>query len=223
MPISSSLFSFLADLKLNNNREWFAQNKSRFDVEKKAFEAVILELIEEFKEFENMDGVQVKDCSYRIYKDVRFSKDKSPYKTWFSASFSEGGRKSGLMDYYLHIEPGNKSFLGGGMYAPSPDQLLKYRQEIDYNAEALKKIIYAPQFVSRFGEAEGESLKNSPKGFEKDHPDLDLIRKKQFFFWQKFSDKEVQSPEFIKQLIQSAKILKPFLDYLNAAFFDKEF
>ncbi|MFM6948093.1 MAG: DUF2461 domain-containing protein [Aquirufa sp.] len=223
MPISSSLFSFLTDLKVNNNREWFAQNKSRFDAEKKAFEAVILELIEEFKEFENMDGVQVKDCSYRIYKDVRFSKDKSPYKTWFSASFSEGGRKSGLMDYYLHIEPGNKSFLGGGMYAPTPDQLLKYRQEIDYNAESLKKIIYSPEFVARFGEAEGVSLKNSPKGFEKDHPDLDLIRKKQIFFWQKFSDKEVQNPEFIPHLMQSAKVLKPFLDYLNAAFFDKEY
>jgi len=211
------------DLKVNNNRDWFSHNKARFDFEKKAFEVVISDLIEEFKEFENMDGVQVKDCSYRIYKDVRFSKDKLPYKTWFSASFSEGGRKSFLLDYYLHIEPGNKSFLGGGMYAPSPDQLLKYRQEIDYNAESFKKIIYAPDFIYHFGEAEGESLKNSPKGFEKEHPDLDLIRKKQFFFRQKFTDLEVQSPEFITQMTRSAKILKPFLDYLNAAFFDKEF
>jgi uncharacterized protein (TIGR02453 family) len=222
MSISPSLFPFLIDLKLNNNREWFATNKGRYEKEKKLFDAVIIDLIQEFKDFENMDGVQLKDCSFRIYKDVRFSKDKLPYKTWFSASFSEGGRKSGLMDYYLHFEPGNKSFLGGGMYAPSPNQLLKFRQEIDYNAQNLKNIIYAPEFMIRFGEAEGDSLKNAPKGFEKEHEDVDLLRKKQFFFWQKFSDDEVISAEFIPDLMQSAKTLKPFLDYLNAAFFDKE-
>jgi uncharacterized protein (TIGR02453 family) len=222
MSISPSLFPFLIDLKLNNNREWFATNKGRYEKEKKLFDSLIIDLIQEFKDFENMDGVQLKDCSFRIYKDVRFSKDKLPYKTWFSASFSEGGRKSGLMDYYLHLEPGNKSFLGGGMYAPSPDQLLKFRQEIDYNAQNLKNIIYAPEFMIRFGEAEGDSLKNAPKGFEKEHEDVDLLRKKQFFFWQKFTDEEVTNDQFIPHLMQSAKILKPFLDYLNAAFFDKE-
>jgi uncharacterized protein (TIGR02453 family) len=222
MSISPSLFPFLIDLKLNNNREWFASNKGRYEKEKKLFDAVIIDLIQEFKDFENMDGVQLKDCSFRIYKDVRFSKDKLPFKTWFSASFSEGGRKSGLMDYYLHFEPGDKSFIGGGMYAPSPEQLLKFRQEIDYNAQNLKNIIYAPEFKIRFGEAEGDSLKNAPKGFEKEHVDLDLLRKKQFFFWQKFTDEEVSNDQFIPHLMQSAKILKPFLDYLNAAFFDKE-
>jgi uncharacterized protein (TIGR02453 family) len=223
MSISPSLLTFLSDLKLNNTREWFALNKSRYEVEKKTFDSLIIELIHEFKDFENMDGVQLKDCSYRIYKDVRFSKDKLPYKTWFSASFSEGGRKSGLMDYYLHIEPGNKSFIAGGMYSPTPEQLLKFRQEIDYNAKALKDIIYSPAFKLCFGEEEGESLKNAPKGFEKDHQELHLLKKKQLFFWHKFTDKEVTSSEFIPHLMESAKLLKPFLDYLNAAFFDKEY
>ena len=101
--------------------EWFAENKAVYEQEKKGFDAWTTELITEFADFENMDGVLLKHCSYRIYRDVRFSKNKAPYKTWFSASFSEGGRKSGLMDYYVHIEPNGASFLGGGMYSPTPE------------------------------------------------------------------------------------------------------
>lgn len=222
MSISPSLLAFLSELKQHNSREWFAEHKASYESEKALFDGLIEQLIQEFSAFENMDGVLKKHCSYRLYRDVRFSKNKDPYKTWFSASFSEGGRKSGFMDYYLHIEPKGKSFLGGGMYNPSPEQLAKYRQEIDYNAEGLRKIIDQKQFVQTYGKAEGESLKNIPKGFDALHPDADLLKVKTMFFWHHFTDAEVTSSEFVHLVIEKAKVIKPYLDFLNATFFDKE-
>ena len=222
MSLSPSLLAFLRDLRVNNTREWFAENKSNYEQVKKDFDAWTIELISEFADFENMDGVFLKHCSYRIYRDVRFSKNKEPYKTWFSASFSEGGRKSGLMDYYVHIEPNSASFLGGGMYSPTPEQLAAFRQEVDYNADGLRKIIRDPDFVTVFGEEVGESLVRIPKGFEAEHPEAELLKKKQLFFWKKYTDKELCSPDFTKQLIADAKVLKPFLDFMNAVFFEKE-
>jgi uncharacterized protein (TIGR02453 family) len=222
MSLSPSLLAFLRDLRVNNTREWFAENKSRYELVKKEFDAWTSELISEFADFENMDGVLLKHCSYRIYRDVRFSKNKEPYKTWFSASFSEGGRKSGLMDYYVHIEPNGASFLGGGMYSPTPEQLAAFRQEVDYNAAGLRKIIKDPTFAGIFGEEVGESLVRIPKGFEADHPEAELLKKKQLFFWKKYTDQQVASPDFTQQLISDAKVLKPFLDFLNAVFFEKE-
>ena len=222
MSLTPSLLAFLLDLKSNNSREWFASNKSVYTDLKENFEEFVSILIEEFGGFENLVGVQVKNCTYRINRDVRFTKNKDPYKTWFSASFSEGGRKSGFMDYYLHIEPNGKSFLGGGMYNPSPEQIAKYRQEIDYNAESLRKIINQKQFFQAFGQAQGESLKNTPKGFDALHPDADLLKIKTMFFWHHFTDAEVTSDQFVDLVIGKAKLLKPYLDFLNATFFDKE-
>ena len=188
MSLSPSLLAFLLDLKSNNSREWFGVNKGIYTDLKIKFEEIVAQLIIEFGEFENLDGVLVKNCTYRINRDVRFTKNKDPYKTWFSVSFSEGGRKSGFMDYYLHIEPNGKSFLGGGMYNPSPDQIAKYRQEIDYNAEGLRKIIDYPLFKETYGPAQGESLKNTPKGFDALHPEADLLKVKTMFFWCHFTD-----------------------------------
>ena len=222
MSLSPSLLLFLLDLKSNNSREWFGANKPLYLDLKENFEEFVSELITEFGDFENLDGVQVKNCTYRINRDVRFTKNKDPYKTWFSASFSEGGRKSGFMDYYLHIEPNGKSFIGGGMYNPSPEQIAQFRQEIDYNAKGLRDIIEQPLFVNTFGQAQGESLKNIPKGFDALHPDADLLKVKTMFFWHHFTDDEVTSNKFVHVVIQKAKILKPYLDFLNATFFDKE-
>lgn len=222
MSISPSLLPFLSELKANNSREWFTANKVVYDIEKEKFDRLIESLILAYSEIENMVGVERKHCSYRIYRDVRFSKNKAPYKTWFSASFSEGGRKSGFMDYYLHIEPGGKSFLGGGMYNPTPDQLQKYRQEIDYNGVSLRKIVEAPNFVSTFGEAEGEMLKKSPKGFDPTLEDSSYLRRKQLFYWKHYSDKDITKPDFISILLEDSNVLKPFLNFLNTTFFDKE-
>ena len=222
MSLSLSLLAFLRDLRVNNSREWFAENKAVYEKEKKGFDTWTTQLISEFADFENMDGVLLKHCSYRIYRDVRFSKNKEPYKTWFSASFSEGGRKSGLMDYYVHIEPNGASFLGGGMYSPSPEQLAAYRQEVDYNAAGLRKIISDKKFANVFGEPIGESLVRIPKGFDPEHADADLLKKKQLFFWKKYTDEDVCNPAFSQQLISDAKVLKPYLDFMNAVFFEKE-
>lgn len=222
MSISPSLLGFLTELKQHNSREWFAEHKSRYEQEKTLFDQFIEKLIQEFSLFENMDGVLKKHCSYRIFRDVRFSKNKEPYKTWFSASFSEGGRKSGFMDYYLHIEPGGKSFLGGGMYNPTPDQLAKYRQEVDYNGAALRGIVESESFVKLFGQAEGDLLKKIPKGFDPAPEDEIYLRRKQLFYWHHFSDTEIVSPDFTSKLMLASVQLKPFLDFLNATFFDKE-
>ena len=222
MSISPSLLAFLSELKQHNSREWFAEHKASYESEKAIFDGLIEQLIQEFSAFENMDGVLKKHCSYRLYRDVRFSKNKDPYKTWFSASFSEGGRKSGYMDYYLHIEPGGKSFLGGGMYNPTPEQLAAYRQEVDYNGATLRGIVESPSFVKLFGEAEGDLLKKNPKGFDPDPADEVYLRRKQLFYWHHFSDNELVSPDFTSKLMLAARQLKPFLDFLNATFFDKE-
>jgi uncharacterized protein (TIGR02453 family) len=219
MSITKSTFQYLHDLKNNNTREWFHANKKRYDTVKSDFEETIKELIGSISEFENMTGVDVKHCNYRIARDVRFTNDKVPYKSWLSASFSEGGRKSGRMDFYLHIQE-EESFLGGGMWSPSAEQLMKLRQEIDYNAKELKSIIHNPEFLKMFGEAQGESVKSAPKGYSKENPEIDLLRKKQMFFLHKFTKEEVCSPDFVKKVTETAKALKPFLDYLNAIFFD---
>lgn len=221
MSISKSTFHYLQDLKNNNNREWFSANRKRYDVVKSDFEETIKELIGSIGEFENMTGVEVKHCNYRIARDVRFTNDKAPYKSWLSASFSEGGRKSGRVDYYLHISE-NESFLGGGAWAATPEQLAKLRQEIDYNAQELKAIIYDSNFVKTFGDIQGESVKSSPKGYTKDHPEIELLRFKQMFFLHKFTKEEVCSPDFVNKVTETARTLKPFLDYLNAIFFDHQ-
>ena len=221
MSISINTFQYLQDLKNNNNREWFQANKKRYEVVKSDFEETIKELIGSIGEFENMTGVEVKHCNYRIARDVRFTNDKAPYKSWLSASFSEGGRKSGRVDYYLHISE-NESFLGGGMWAATPEQLAKFRQEIDYNAQEFKAIIHEPNFIKTFGDIQGEAVKSSPKGYSKDHPEIELLRFKQVFVTHNFTKEEVCSPDFLKNVTETAKTLKPFLDYFNVLFFDHQ-
>ncbi|MDZ7897905.1 MAG: DUF2461 domain-containing protein [Arcicella sp.] len=221
MPITDTTFKYLDDLGNNNTREWFHANKKRYDKVKADFEETIQELINSIGEFENMEGVQVKHCNYRIARDVRFSTNKNPYKTWLSASFSEGGRKSGRTDYYLHISEA-ESFVGGGMWAPTPEQLAAFRQEIDYNANALKSIIYDDKFIKLFGEPEGEAVKSSPKGYSKEHPEIDLLRKKQMFFLHRFTLEEVKSPDFVINVTETCRALKPFIDYLNNVLFDHQ-
>jgi len=221
MAITSELLSFLIDLKTNNNREWFTDHKKEYQFVKTQFEEFVGQLIEDFSAFENMQGIEPKHCIFRIYRDVRFSKDKAPYKPWFSAAFSEGGKNSPYMDYYLHIEPGNKSFIGGGMYAPDPEHLAKFRQEVDYNGDQLIELMNQPAFASNFGKFQGDALKKAPKGYSEDHPHLELLKQKQFFFWKHFTDKEVLDKSFRKEVIKQANILKPVLDFLNISIFDK--
>lgn len=218
--LSQSTLQFLKELAENNNRDWFTENRKRYETAKKDLEKLVEAVLKGVNEFESLPNTEVKDCIFRINRDVRFSKDKSPYKQWFSAAVGPGGRHSGRTDFYLHIQPG-ESFLGAGMWAPTPKHLAKFRQEIDFNPQELKGIIEAPTFRDYFPEIWGESLQRMPKGYPETHPDIALLKRKQLFFMHKYSDADVMSPGFAAEIVKGCRLIKPFCDYLNYLFFDE--
>jgi uncharacterized protein (TIGR02453 family) len=219
--LTQSTLHFLKDLAENNNRDWFAENRKRYETSKKDLEQLVDAVLKGVSEFESLPNTEVKDCIFRINRDIRFSKDKSPYKQWFSAAIGPGGRHSGRTDFYLHIQPG-ESFLGAGMWAPMPKHLAKFRQEIDFNPQGLKSIIEAPEFRDYFPEIWGESLQRSPKGYPDDHPDIALLKRKQLFFMHKYSDAEVTSPDFATEVVKGCRLIKPYCEFLNYLFFDEQ-
>lgn len=220
--LAATTLDFLKDLAQHNNREWFTENRSRYDAAKSDLEKLVEHLIAEVGKFEELGNTRVKDCIFRINRDIRFSKNKAPYKNHLAAGIGPGGRNSGRIDYYLHIQPNGESFLGGGMWEATPAQLAKYRQEVDYNAYELKKIIHNTEFRAFFPDVWGETLKTAPKGYAKDHPEIELLQRKQMFFMHKFPDKTVTSPDFADEIIRGIKLLKPYTDFLNYIFFDEE-
>lgn len=220
--IHPSTLHFLRDLVQNNNRDWFTANRKRYDNARAELEAVTNQILEKMSAFEPLANTTAKDCIFRINRDIRFSKDKSPYKSNFAIAVGPGGRHSGRIDYYLHIQPNGESFLGGGMWQPTPQHLAKFRQEIDYNVDELKGIIEAPAFKAYFPEIWGETMKTAPKGYSADHPDIDLLRRKQLFFMHRYPDAEITSPGFVDEFVRGSQILKPYLDYLNFLFFDEK-
>jgi uncharacterized protein (TIGR02453 family) len=213
---------FLQELAENNNREWFQENRKLYDSIRASLETLVGELIVEVGKLEDLGTTKVKDCIFRINRDIRFSKDKAPYKRHLAAAIGPGGRQSGRIDYYLHIQPGGESMLGAGMWNPTSVQLAKYRQEIDYNAAELKAIIEQAEFRNYFPEAWGESMKAAPKGYAKDHPEIELLRRKQLFFMHKFTDEEVTSRDFVRLIMEGIVVLKPYCDFLNYIFFDED-
>ncbi|TAH21416.1 MAG: DUF2461 domain-containing protein [Cytophagales bacterium] len=215
--LQSFLIDFLAELKANNNREWFADNKAKYTQAKENFEAFITQLIPQLWALDDtFVHIKTQDTLFRIYRDVRFSPNKDPYKTQFSAYFCKGGKNSQLAGYYLHIEPSN-SFVGGGAYMPAADLLKKIRQEIDYNGEEFLQIIENKEFKNRFGEIEGEKLKTLPKGYTADNPTINFLKMKGFVATCKFSDEQVLSENFDKQIATSFFTMQPLIDFLNRA------
>lgn len=216
--IESGTLRFLSALKKNNNKDWFEKHKDQYLAAKENMEFVVTEVIKEIGKFDKaIAGLPAKSCVFRIYKDVRFSKDKTPYKTNMGASINEGGKKAVGPGYYLHIEPGN-SFLAGGMWMPPGDELKKIRQEIDYNPKPLKKALSNPAFKKYYGELSPEyKLKTTPKGYDKEHKDIELLRFNSFIVWHKIPDKSLSSKSFAKEIAKGSKIMKPFLDYLKVA------
>lgn len=214
--INNSTFTFLKILKKNNNKEWFDKNKDKYLAAKDNVSDVVESILTELVKFEKkFAGLTPKDCIFRIYRDVRFAKDKIPYKTNMGASINVGGKKAQNAGYYLHIEPGG-SFLAGGVWMPPGDQLKKIRQEIDYNGKNLKKILAEKNFKKYFGSLSPEyKLKTTPKGYDKDHPDIELLRFNSFIVWHKYSDAQVGKKTFTKEIAKGARIMKPFLDFLN--------
>ncbi len=212
------IFSFLKNVAKNNNREWFAENKQQYLVAKNAFETIVQKFLHEMEAIEpGLMDMQAKDCIYRIFRDIRFSKDKIPYKTNFGAVLGEGGRKTEKAFYYLQIEPGGKSFVAGGLWMPDADKLKKIRQEIDYNADKFRKVLNKPSFKQLFPTLEGHPLKRAPKGYAPDDPNIDLLKNKSFVVFYNVSDKKVNDPNFLKECMKAFKEIKPFNEFLNTA------
>ena len=211
--IPASAFAFLKLLKKNNDRDWFAKNKERFTKEQEAIISFLDCLLPEMNKHDVIENENGKKSLYRIYRDVRFSKDKAPFKTHFGGSLRRA-TKARRGSYYFHIEPGN-CFAGGGFWEPSPEDLKRIRDEFSADPDAVRKILKAKTFKSYFGELYGEQLKTTPKGFQPDDPAIDLLRYKQFAVIRKFSDAEVLSPSFLKELNATFKAMRPFLDYMS--------
>jgi uncharacterized protein (TIGR02453 family) len=216
--IEQSTLDFLKKLKKNNNKEWFDKNRDKYLQAKQNVEEFTALLIKEIAKFNPAVGtLNPKSCVFRIFRDVRFAKDKSPYKLNMGAYISEGGKKGNKAGYYLHIQPGGQSFLAGGMYMPEAPLLNAIRQEIDYNTDEFKKIIGKKSFKITFGELEGEKLKTVPKGYDKNHPDIELLKYKSYIVWHKLDDKELTQKDFLKKSASVFKELHPFNIFLNRA------
>lgn len=218
--ISKESIKFLTDLKKNNNRDWFIANKDRYEKYKEEYKSVIESMISEMIPYDDaLKNLTVKDCSYRINRDIRFSKDKTPYKTHMPIWLSAGKKNTHLAGYYLHIEKG-QSFIAGGVYWPDAADLKKIRKEIAFFYEDLEKIISNKDFARVFGDfdrSENNSLKTSPKNYEKDHPAIEFLKLKCFTATHKIDDKEVFEPDFISKIAEKLALLKPLNDFLNRA------
>lgn len=224
--IESSTRDFLVQLKDNNNKEWFAENKKAYSEAKKDYYRLAGELLEDVQKFDTgLEGSTQKDCVFRINRDIRFSTDKSPYKTNFGIVLSSGGKKALLASYYLHIEPG-QSFIGGGLWMPPSDILLKVRKEISYFYDELQPILESPElnkYYSGFDHNMSKKLSRAPKGFSEEDPAIDILKLKSFVFSAKISDKQLTSSHFKITAIDHFKALKPILDFLNRGIMSDEF
>ena len=209
ITIDKSTFIFLKNLKENNNRDWFTENKPQFQIEQKKTKEFYKTLMERLKLHDAIDAFKF----FRIYRDVRFSKDKTPYKIHFSGSFSRAtNRLRG--GYYLHISP-EGSFVAGGFWQPNKEDLLRIRKEFEMDTSEIRAIISDKTFVKHFEKLQGESLKTAPRGFDKEHQDIDLIRMKQFIVVRNFSEKEVLAPNFMDEVNASFKAMRPYFNYMS--------
>jgi uncharacterized protein (TIGR02453 family) len=214
-----NILKFLKDLSKHNDRDWFEKNKSRYLDTKQGFEDLVTDLLSDFTKFDGgLAGLNPKKLPFRIYRDVRFSKDKRPYKTNMGAGFSPNGKLVQEPGYYFHLEPGNKSFVAGGIYMPDTENLNKIRQEIDYNFDKLKKVLSDKKFKTLYPKLDDfDKLKTAPKGYPKDHPHIDLLKHKSYIVSRSFTDKEVTDKKFVKLVVDSAKAIKPLNDFIREA------
>lgn len=218
--IQKSTVQFLKELKKNNNKPWFDEHRTEYETAKKDFIQFLEGLIEKMKTFDpEMAEVKAKDCLFRINRDVRFSKNKDPYKPNFGASINFKGRKSTYPGYYVHLEPGGV-FVGGGAYMLMPDELQKVRQEIDYNTKDFFKIIASKPFKSIYKEIKGESLVNPPKGFDGTSEAIEYIKQKQFYAMASIADADILTAAFEKKILEAFKALVPLNRFLSQAFID---
>lgn len=213
--LNNSIYNFLLELRENNNREWFQANKNKYEQAKKDFELFVALQIEQVKVIDpDLSGLRAKDCIFRIFRDVRFSEDKRPYKAHFGAFLSKDGRKSEYGGYYIHVEP-EGSFLGGGCYHPASRVLKAIRKEIYHNPLEFKEIISKSEFTAHFSELYGEKLKTAPRGYPKDFEYIDLLNFKNYAVVKSVSDEMVQSQEFSDEILKTFTSLQSLNAYLN--------
>lgn len=213
------IFEFLKDLKTNNNREWFQANKDRYNQARLAFESFINELIPMIRTIDPLiDLITAKDCVFRIYRDVRFSNDKVPYKTNMGAYIARGGKSSAMAGYYVHFEPG-ASMLAGGLYMPPAETLKKIREEIFFQADDFKKIIFKKDFFDCFGEMDDPGkMKNPPKGFSKDFPDINLLKFRSYAVMHSVPDDLAMKDNYLDYALTVFRTLYPLNAYFNRMF-----
>lgn len=215
--IKKSTLDFLTSIKSNNNRDWFIGNRPRYLDAKDNFESFVQEIINNLIVIEPiMKGLEAKSCVFRINRDIRFSNDKSPYKSHFGAFIVQGGKKNvaKFAGYYFHIEPG-KSMMAGGAYTPPGPWLSAIREKISDNADEFIKIIHTKDFIKYFGSIDGEKLKTVPKGYSKDHPNIELLKYKSYLVVNEAADKLVLGNNFMDHVINAFKAMKPLNEYLN--------
>jgi uncharacterized protein (TIGR02453 family) len=220
--ISKTTFDFLSLLKENNNREWFLGNKKQYESAKKEVESFVAGLIPELAKLDpSIQSPDVNDCMFRIYKDVRFSKDKLPYKTNFGAFIGRGGRKTIYSGYYIHIEPG-ESMIAGGVYMPQPEVLKLLRKEVYYNSVEFKKIIESREFRKYFDKlGEFDKMKKAPREFPADFPDIDLLKYRSYIVTMMIPDIEVLQGDYGFKILEVAKAMLPLNEFLNRAIDNK--
>jgi len=207
--LTQEILNFLKELERNNNRVWFEENKVIFkkqETKVKQFFTIVLEGLRASDEIEKLK-------MFRIYRDVRFSKDKTPYKSHLSGSFTRSGAKL-RGGYYMHIQPGD-SFIAAGFWEPQKEDLFRIRKELELDASEFRTVIEEASFKKIWGELVGEELKTAPKGFDKEHADIDLIKKKQYIFVRKFTEAEVVAPDFSEKIINSFVAIRPYFDLMS--------
>jgi len=211
--IPASSLDFLKQLQQNNNRDWFNDHKAEYLQQLETIEKFATGLLAQLNTHDVIETPSGKKALQRIYRDTRFSADKTPYKKYWGGGFTRATsqRRGG---YYFHLESGN-TFVAGGFWAPSAQDLKRIREDINYDAAPLRKILSSKNFTATFGTLQGEQVKTSPKGFDATHEATDLLRYKQFLVIKRFTDEEVTSPNFLNEASQTFKNMRPFFDYMS--------
>ncbi|MCD6064705.1 MAG: hypothetical protein K0R82_2616 [Flavipsychrobacter sp.] len=213
--LQPATISFLTKLNKNNNKNWFDKHRKDYEAAKQDFEQLVNQLHGELCKIEPaMSDQRSKDCIFRIFRDVRFAKDKTPYKNHFGAYFSRAGKKAPDAGYYLHVEPG-KSFVAGGLWMPETALLKATRQEIDYNLDEFNTILRQPGFKKHFKKLEGEQLKTLPQGYAADNRAIDYLKMKSFIVTTAVDDKDLTSKTFVSKVVKLFTVMKPLVDFLN--------
>jgi uncharacterized protein (TIGR02453 family) len=216
--IKKSTLDFLTAINCNNNRDWFLANRPLYLEAKDNFDSFVQQVINEIIRFDPiLKGLEAKSCVYRFNRDIRFSNDKSPYKSHFGAFIVKGGKKNGdkFAGYYFHVEPAGKSILAGGAYMPPSPWLSAIRERISDSPEEFIKIINSKNFKKYFGKLDGDKLKSMPRGYAADHPQSELLKFKSYLIMNEVPDKMVVSSDYFEHVIKVFEAMKPFNDYLN--------